>query len=257
VERAGQTLGEPKLRERLFNALWSNLQHVGELGSLVQVGEGVSRILEEWVDAQAKERGLTKLIRTGKKTEQMELGGIDTEARQETVQQMELQRSLLEEEATRIRAELLAGLENVAQTESHDPRQRLFAEDTARGLRLLELLAQFYDVIVMNPPYGDFPKLADPAEDKEFKAELKAMYPSGYQDIYAAFIERATQLIEPEGYIGALVSSSFKTQGTHAKFRTEILLKRHPLIVMLDLGFGILDGATVEAAALVLRGTAP
>jgi hypothetical protein len=26
---------------------------------------------------------------------------------------------------------------------------------------------------------------------------------------------------------------------------------------MLDLGFGILDGATVEAAALVLRGSAP
>jgi hypothetical protein len=112
-------------------------------------------------------------------------------------------------------------------------------------------------VIVMNPPYGDFPKLADPAEDKKFKAELKAMYPSGYQDIYAAFIERATQLIEPEGYIGALVSSTFKTHVSHSKFRTEILLKRHPLIVMLDLGFGILDGATVEAAALVLRGTAP
>lgn len=257
VERAGQTLGEPKLRERLFNALWSNLQHVGELGSLVQVGEGVSRILEEWVDAQAKERGLTKLIRTGKKTEQMELAGIDTEARQETVQQMELQRSLLEEEATRIRAELLAGLETVAQRETLDPRQRLFVEDTARGLRLLELLAQFYDVIVMNPPYGSFAKLEDFKADKAFKEQIREMYPCGYQDIYAAFIERATQLIEPEGYIGALVNSTFKTNNNHTTFRTEILLKRHPLVVMLDLGFGILDGATVEAAALVLRGAAP
>jgi hypothetical protein len=38
------------------------------------------------------------------------------------------------------------------------------------------------------------------------------------------------------------------------KLRTEILLKRNPLIAMLDLGFGILDGATVETAALVARG---
>jgi hypothetical protein len=57
--------------------------------------------------------------------------------------------------------------------------------------------------------------------------------------------------------VGALVSSTFKTGVTHEKLRTEFLLKRNPLAIMLDLGFGILDGATVEAAAIVLRGTAP
>ena len=41
---------------------------------------------------------------------------------------------------------------------------------------------------------------------------------------------------------------------TFEKLRTEILLKRNPLIVMLDLGFGILDDATVEAAAVVSEG---
>ena len=61
-------------------------------------------------------------------------------------------------------------------------------------------------------------------------------------------------IAKPEGYIGALISSTFKTNKGHAKFRTEILLKRNPIVCMLDLGFGILDGATVEAAALVLRG---
>ena len=35
-----------------------------------------------------------------------------------------------------------------------------------------------------------------------------------------------------------------------------VFLKRNPLVIMLDLGFGILDGATVEAAAIVLRGNA-
>lgn len=258
VERAGSSLGEPKLREKLFSALWGNLRYVGELGGLVQVQEGVTRVLDEWVDAQAKEKGLTKLLKTEEKVKaQLQLPGVATEAVSERAGQMELQRALLEEEAFRIRQELLTGLERVASATSSDPRQRLFAEDTARGLRLLELLGQYYDAILMNPPYGSFTKLENAADDKKFKAELKAMYPCGYQDIYAAFIERATQIIEPEGYIGALVSSTFKTHVSHAKFRTDILLKRHPLVSMLDLGFGILDGATVEAAALILRGTAP
>lgn len=255
VERAGSSLGEPKLREKLFAALWGNLRYVGELGGLVQVQEGVTRVLDEWVDAQAKEKGLTKLLKTEEKVKaQLQLPGVATEAVSERAGQMELQRALLEEEALRIRQELLTGLERVASATSSDPRQRLFAEDTARGLRLLELLGQYYDAILMNPPYGSFTKLENAADDKKFKAELKAMYPCGYQDIYAAFIERATQIVEHEGYIGALVSSTFKANAGHAKFRQQLLLKRNPLVTMLDLGFGILDGATVEAAALVLRG---
>lgn len=257
VERAGSSLGEPKLREKLFAALWGNLRYVGELGGLVQVQEGVTRVLDEWVDAQAKEKGLTKLLKTEEKVKaQLQLPGMVTAAVGEKAAQQELQRSLLEDEALRIREELLAGLERVASATSSDPRQRLFAEDTARGLRLLELLGQYYDAILMNPPYGSFTKLENAADDKKFKAELKAMYPCGYQDIYAAFIERATQIIEPEGYIGALVSSTFKTNIGHAKLRQQLLLKRNPMVAMLDLGFGILDGATVEAAALVMRGGA-
>jgi hypothetical protein len=108
------------------------------------------------------------------------------------------------------------------------------------------LLARHYDIVVMNPPYGSFvPKV------KEF---VKAAYPLTSNDIYAAFIDRGTQLTEPEGYVGALVSATFVTHTTLEKLRTEILLKRNPLMVFLDLGFGILDDATVEAAALVVHG---
>ncbi|MBI1987292.1 MAG: hypothetical protein HYS70_02955 [Nitrospinae bacterium] len=98
----------------------------------------------------------------------------------------------------------------------------------------------------MNPPYGAFvPQVRD---------FVQAAYPLTKNNIYAAFIDRATQLMEKEGYVGALVSSTFINLKDFEKLRIEILLKRNPLIVMLDLGFGILDDATVEAAAIVLRG---
>lgn len=248
IQQVGDKSGAAELREKLFQTLWLNLKNVGELGSLVQVGEGVARVLDEWVEAQARAKDITKLIKT-KPSPQLELGTIDVAARQERVQQMELERELLESEASRIREELLAGLDQLAARLQTDPRQRLFAEDTVRGLKLLEVLSLAFDVVVMNPPYGAFVP-----EVKEF---IEETYPMTKSDIYAAFIERATQLIEPEGYVGALVSSTFKTNVSHEKLRTEILLKRNPLVIMLDLGFGILDGATVEAAAIVLRGNAP
>ena len=244
VDGLSDRLGSRNLQEALFRTIWENLQNVGELGSLIQVRESVARVLDEWVDRQAKDRGLTR-VRAPKDTGQLVLEIIVTEVERDQRKQMELERRLLDEEAEQIRHELLTGLEDVARSEA-DPAQRLFAEDTARGLKLLKILSKHYDVVVMNPPYGSFvPKV------KEF---VNAAYRLTKNNIYSVFIDRATQLVRDEGYVGALVSSTFVNLKDFEKLRTEILLKRNPMIVMLDLGFGILDEATVEAAAIVLKG---
>ena len=247
VARLGSKLGSPELQDRLFATLWENLQHVSELGSLVQVREGVSAVLDDWVEAQARAQGLGKLIHR-KASAQLQLGDILDEADREKARQLVLQRATLEEEAQAIQRDLLAAIEAAAAAHASDPAERLFAEDTARGLKLLQTLSRTFDVIVMNPPYGSFvPKVRD---------FIKAAYPLTKNDIYATFIDRATQLVAAEGYVGALVSATFVNLKSFEKLRTEILLKRNPLIVMLDLGFGILDDATVEAAAIVVKGGA-
>lgn len=243
-------LGAPELQQRLFEVLWDNLQNVGELGSLVQVKEGVETVLGDWVDAQAKRKGLGKVIRANT-LPLFEAGGIAEEFDQQRVQQLVLQRQALEEEALAIQQELLNAIETVAGAEASDPSERLFAEDTARGLKLLQTLQRQFDVVVMNPPYGSF------VDRERVRKFVDTAYPLTKNNIYAAFIDRATQLVENEGYVGALVSSTFVNLKTFEKLRTEILLKRNPLLVMLDLGYGILDDATVEAAALVLKGGAP
>ena len=245
VERVDKRAGSGPLRERLFGSVWDNLQHVGELGSLVKVRESVAQALDEWVDARASEKGLTKLL--GRRAEgQLELGSILADADRERARELELERRLLEDEARQLESELLAAMEAAAADVAEDPSDRIFAEDTARGLKLLQLLSRRYDAVVMNPPYGAFvPAVRD---------FVRAAYPLTSNDIYAAFIDRASQLTEPEGYVGALVSATFVNLKSFEKLRTEILLKRNPLVTMLDLGFGILDDATVEAAAIVLRG---
>ena len=245
VERLGNRAGSPGLRARLFETLWDNLRHVGELGSLVQVREGVTRVLDDWVEAEAHATGITRVLQPTDE-EQLELGSLLTEAARAHAEQLELKRKVLEDEAANLSHELLAAVEAAAASIADDPTDRLFAEDTARGLKLVQLLSRRYDVAVMNPPYGAFvPRV------KDF---VKAAYPLTSNDIYAAFLDRACQLTEPEGYVGALVSRTFVAQVSAKKLREQILLKRNPLIVMLDLGPGILDDATVEAAAIVLQG---
>ena len=248
VERLGTDAGSSALRARLFETLWDNLRHVGELGSLVQVREGVTRVLDDWVEAEARSRGITKILRPAHE-QQLELGDLLTQAARARAQQLELERTALEEEAAKLRRELLAAVEAAAAGIVDDPEDRLFAEDTARGLKLVQLLSRRYDIAVMNPPYGAFvPRVRD---------FVKAAYPLTSNDIYAAFIDRACQLTEPEGYVGALVSSTFTKLKSFEKLRTEILLKRNPLILMLDLGLDILDDANVSAAAISLRGGPP
>ena len=248
--------GTGPLRERLFTAVWDNLQYVGELGSLVQVRESVAQLaacsMSGWMPRRARRgsldsRVIRKLFRRPVEG-QLELGSILTDADRERVRQLELERKVLEDEAQQLKAELLVAIEAAAASATENPSDRIFAEDTARGLKLLQVLSRKYDIVVMNPPYGAFvPAVTD---------FVKAAYPLTSNDIYAAFIDRSTQLTEPEGYVGALVSATFVNLKSFEKLRTQILLKRNALVTMLDLGFGILDDATVEAAAIVLRGGA-
>ena len=245
VGRLGKRLGSPELQDRLFVTLWENLQSVGELGSLVQVRESVAAVLDDWVEAQARRKGLGVIVRE-KPMPLFEAAGMSEDIDREHVRQMVLKRSVLEEEAIAIQQELLAAVEDAAGDSAGDPAEQLFAEDTARGLKLLQVLSRTFDVVVMNPPYGAFvPSVRD---------YVSAAYPLTKNDIYAAFIDRATQLTEPDGYVGALVSATFVNLKSYEKLRTEILLKRNPLLLLLDLGYGILDDATVEAAAIVLKG---
>ncbi|MBE9594146.1 MAG: Eco57I restriction-modification methylase domain-containing protein, partial [Proteobacteria bacterium] len=130
-------------------------------------------------------------------------------------------------------------------TESKDMGTLLFGFDAEKAISLVDLLANTYDVVVMNPPYG-----AMPAKCKEY---AKVHYKRTHSDYYTAFIEQAIELCKPGGYVGALTGRTFMFLKSHQKLREEIL--RHDALpeAVLDLGFNVLDGATARYAAFTLR----
>ena len=95
----------------------------------------------------------------------------------------------------------------------------------------------------MNPPYG--------GSTADAKEQMKKLYKNTKNDLYAAFIERATDFLAKGGYGGALTSRTFLYLSSFQNLREKILLKKAKPISVLDLGFGILDDAMVETCATI------
>ena len=85
------------------------------------------------------------------------------------------------------------------------------------------------------------------------KKEFEKSYPRTKNDLYAAFVERASSSSQPWGLLGAITSRTGFFLSSFQKWREEILLKEAPPVVFADLGYGVLDGAMVEVAAYCLE----
>ena len=123
-------------------------------------------------------------------------------------------------------------------------RRRLFAEDAARGFAFIELCRRTYDVLLMNPPFGD----ATPAVTRM----LDEQYPGTRLDLFAAFVERALML--SDGGFGAITPRDGFFKKTLRTWRELVAGKGLDLVA--DLGAGVLD-ATVRVAAYTVRPRVP
>ena len=127
-----------------------------------------------------------------------------------------------------------------------DINRTLFAAESEQGFRLLDLLRQDYDVVLMNPPYGDTTPTA--------KDYLAGNYPDTRNDLYAAFIERALAFLRASGgYVGAITSRTFMFLKSFQKLREDVIFSQARMSPVADLGFGVLDTAMVETVAFVLE----
>ena len=151
--------------------------------------------------------------------------------------------SLFAPPEARIRAALARFV--AASSANSSTRRRLFAEDAAQGVGLLEVAEKKFDVVLMNPPFG--------AGSVHAKNDFEKSYPRTKSDVYAAFVERGVELLQSRGRLGAITSRTGFFLSSFQKWREEVLLKNAPPVVFADLGAGVLDSAMVETAAYCLE----
>ena len=124
-------------------------------------------------------------------------------------------------------------------------RRRLFADDAAQGVALLELAEKKFDVVLMNPPFGAGSRARRRSSRRRIRGRrtTSTRRSSSAGSSCSASRGRARRDHVAHG----LLPSSFQ------KWREEILLKEAPPVVFADLGLGVLDSAMVEAAAYCLE----
>lgn len=122
--------------------------------------------------------------------------------------------------------------------------RQLFAEDAARGFAFVDVCRKRFDVVLMNPPFGE--------GSKQAKGYIERSFPRTKNDLYAAFVERVLRMLDAGGMVGAITSRTGFFLSSFQKWREEILLKEARTTVFADLGYGVLDTAMVETAAYCL-----
>lgn len=153
----------------------------------------------------------------------------------------------VQEQETWLKAEtrLRVALTEFAQAAKATYQGRLFAQDALEGLRLIDLIREQFDVVVMNPPFG--------ALSLGVKDYLSDIYPDSRNDLLSIFVDRGLNLLRRGGRLGAITSRTCFFLTSFTDWRKKVVLGHSAVEVIADLGQGVMDDALVEAAAYVLE----
>jgi hypothetical protein len=215
----------------LLEKVFDHMTLAGEAGSLLRIEEEIRGAIAE-ASALARRQSEPRQIplfpgEEPPKQAKLDLRGLTDEQFWQAAEQ-------------RIYAALKAYAE---QTESGSGfRRRLFAEDAAQGFSFIDLCRKRYDVVVMNPPFGQISAISG--------AYIKANYRRSAFDLFASFLERGLFLLKNEGALGAITTSAGFYRNQIEDWRASFFLDGS-LRVCADLGGHVLDGATVRAATYV------
>jgi hypothetical protein len=125
-----------------------------------------------------------------------------------------------------------------------------FGGETAKGLRLLDVLIRRYDVVFTNPPYMSNRNMSIDMSDF-----MKRNYKKSKGDLYTGFIERCAELLVEGGRVAMITQQSFMYISTFEDLRM-LLLDNLAIETMAHVGphaFAEVQGEKVNTSAYVLR----
>jgi hypothetical protein len=226
----------PRLLGQLVRVVFEKMRLAGEAGILLKVEEEISGAI-----AEAK-----KLWRKVPKKEQMALFQKERLPESEQPALFDVTGITDEQFWYEAEARVVESLREYAQNLVSNGRgllRRLFADDAAQGFAFVEICRKRFDVVLMNPPFGEATS----------KVERYCIdnYPSWNFNLLCAFVEASTRKLEVNGICGAITDRSYMLKTSYEKYRRNILLSSKTLALVVDLGWNVLD-ANVEVNLSVI-----
>ncbi|WP_425395410.1 BREX-1 system adenine-specific DNA-methyltransferase PglX [Aeoliella sp.] len=212
----------------LVRKVFEAMKLAGEAGSLLkieeEIAEEVAKAKKQWLERPEFQQ--QSLFDDAPKTVQKELDltyGITDE-------------SFWGEAEQRIYNALQAYSEHAERSGGF--QRRLFAIDAARGFAFIDICRLQFDVVLMNPPFGECPEtVAD---------YIGAEYPHHAFNILCAMHASGRSRLAAGGALGAIVDKTVCIKSSYAKYRETQILDEQCSLLNVDLGWSVLDGAQVE-----------
>jgi len=229
---------KPRVLGQIVDEVFEKMKLAGEAGSLLKIEEEIK-------DAVA---AAGKQWREGPKPEQqlLFLPGMDAPRPKQQELRFDVKEVTDQRFWDHAEDRILDALKEYAEQAENGRavRRRLFAEDAARGFAFIDLCRKRYDVVLMNPPFGEF--------SARTKSTIASSYGPAKKDIYGAFLKRALELIHSHSRFGAITSRTWLALSSFRKLREFLLLESRPQIIA-DLGRNVLDDANVQVCAYTVE----
>lgn len=228
---------KPAVLGDLVSEVWNKMQLAGEAGSLLKIEEelktAIERAKDEWKRFKAGDFDVDPVL--FKELEQPVQGRM----------RFDVTGVKGKEFWDKAETLVLSALREFAEsaTNGHGYQRKLFAEDAVQGFAFIDLSRKKYDVVLMNPPYGEPISSLD--------GYLSANYEESGHDIIGNFLERARLIENRNSFTGAIISRTVLMNHRVANFRRSEFIQKQHLLYMADLGTGVLEAA-VDVGAFVL-----
>ena len=227
--------GLDKPMQRLVRKVWDKMLYVGEAGLLIRMEKEIESEIEDLRSNWSK-------VNRGS---QLSMFAANAEA--DEAQALQAAKLSSREAKAQFFAQITENLQNALRSLSQQLSEEegyenvLFTDDAIRGFAFIEMSQQRYDVILMNPPFGE--------ASENTSSYLRQNYKYWCKNLVCAFFDRMEEMLIPNGLLGAIFDRTVLKKTSYESFRINNICGF--VSSCADTGWGVLD-ANVETATLVV-----
>lgn len=226
-----------KPMQKLLLKIWEKMQYVGEAGLLIKMEQEIANEIEELKKNWSK---LNAVKSAGLFDSEEKKAEIDAANRAKLqLAKKEAKKEFFTTVVERLQEALRAVSSKLSEEDGYE--NSLFANDAVRGFAFIELCQKRYDVILMNPPFGE--------GSENSSNYLNDNYVNWSKNLVCAFFARMQELLTVDGKLGSIFDRTVLIKSSYENFR-----KQHVcgyISFCADTGWNVLD-ASVETSTLVL-----
>lgn len=226
-----------KPMQKLLLKIWEKMQYVGEAGLLIKMEQEIANEIEELKKNWSKVNAVKSAGLFDSEEKKAEIDAANRAKVQ--LAKKEAKKEFFTTVVERLQEALRAVSSKLSEEDGYE--NSLFANDAVRGFAFIELCQNRYDVILMNPPFGE-------GSEKTI-GYLDANYPCWSKNLVCAFFDRTQELLKNDGLVGAIFDRTVLIKSSYEVFRKQNICGF--ISACADTGWGVLD-ASVETSTLVL-----